>query len=129
MGDGQRGRASRGGSGDRYGQRVSAVGALEVLMSSDSGSDIDSLFQRPAWQRSAACRGQGSAMFFGSGRGAATRAMALCESCPVAGECRAAAIESGEQGVWGGTTAQQRRDRQAGRVLEDARFRSTPVAI
>ena len=129
MGERQPGRGPVGSSGDRDGQRFSVVGALEALMSSDQGSDVENLFQRPAWQKHAACRGYGSAMFFGSGRGASRRALALCESCPVAAECRAAAVAAGEQGVWGGTTAQQRRDRQAALVLDDGPYRSTPVAI
>jgi hypothetical protein len=109
---------------------VSSDRALEALMAGVHGSDIDALFKRPAWQKSAACRGQGSDIFFGSGRGAASRAMALCEGCPVAAECRAAAVATGEVGVWGGTTAQQRRDGVAPvRVVTGSRYRAPSIAI
>jgi WhiB family redox-sensing transcriptional regulator len=82
-------------------------------MSGGDWSDFAGLVKRPEWQQRAACQGVGSDIFFGTGRGAAARAMALCRECPVARECRSAALEAGEVGVWGGTTAQQRKEGQA----------------
>jgi WhiB family redox-sensing transcriptional regulator len=47
----------------------------------------------------------------GQGTGSAmTRdALRLCAACQVVEECLAHALDAGEQGIWGGTTARQRR--------------------
>jgi WhiB family redox-sensing transcriptional regulator len=86
---------------------------LEALMIGGHWSDFAGLAQRPEWHQRAACRGMGSSTFFRSGRTAARLAMAFCQICPVADQCRAAALEAGEVGVWGGTTTQQRKEGQA----------------
>ncbi len=41
---------------------------------------------------------------------AAARAVRVCHGCPVARACLAAALVADEQGIWGGTTADQRTD-------------------
>jgi WhiB family redox-sensing transcriptional regulator len=67
------------------------------------------VFNRPAWQSYAACRGQGADEWF-PGRGASTAAAkAVCERCPVQSYCLAYALEWPElKGVWGGLSEQQR---------------------
>lgn len=78
------------------------------------------------WQERAACRGIGSALFFGPdgerGRDRAVRereAMKICAGCPVRTDCLEHALRTPEDfGVWGGTgeedrAAERRRRRSA----------------
>ena len=75
-----------------------------------------------AWRDEAACIGTDPETFFpvaphGSHgkaarqhRAAINAALAICEGCPVADHCLAEAVEGGLQhGIWGGTTAEQRK--------------------
>lgn len=65
--------------------------------------------QRPAWMRSAACRGMDTSTWF-PGRGRSTRqAIETCEVCPVRSECRSWAIEHDEVGIWAGTSSATRK--------------------
>jgi WhiB family redox-sensing transcriptional regulator len=58
----------------------------------------------------AACRGLGHATFFPERGQPLDEARAICAGCLVAEECRAFASADGElAGVWGGTSAKQRR--------------------
>lgn len=75
------------------------------------------------WRAGAICRTEDPELFFPvgeehtTGRGASgpvqmqnAEAKAVCRRCPVVSECLAWAIESGQDfGVWGATTAQERR--------------------
>ncbi|MCI0386399.1 WhiB family transcriptional regulator [Streptomyces sp. CNQ085] len=67
------------------------------------------------WRESAACRGEDPELFFPIGDGGlarqqTARARAVCLGCPVMPQCRDWAVRSGEtEGVWGGTTAAERR--------------------
>lgn len=63
---------------------------------------------RPAWQAFAACRGVGPDAFFSREPAAVERAERFCQSCAVAAQCLAFAVEGGEQGRWGGTTEEGR---------------------
>ena len=49
------------------------VVALEALMRGANWPDFAGLLVRPEWHDRAACRGMGTAPFYGSGRGAAIR--------------------------------------------------------
>ena len=82
---------------------------LQVLMADGDLPCLDLLFARPAWMAHAACRG--SSVNFHPERGQDTRsAMAICARCPVREECQDYALDMGEMfGVWGGTTAKERR--------------------
>ncbi|EME16512.1 WhiB family transcriptional regulator [Rhodococcus triatomae] len=68
------------------------------------------------WQLRARCRGMDSAMFFHpEGERGPTRAWrirtakALCAQCPVIEQCRAHAVNIGEQyGIWGGMSESER---------------------
>jgi WhiB family redox-sensing transcriptional regulator len=71
------------------------------------------------WRDRAACRAEDPELFFPMGLSNATRhnqqqndlAKAVCRRCPVASACLAWALESGEgHGVWGGMTADERRE-------------------
>ena len=80
---------------------------------------LQALLGRPEWHRRAACRGVGAEVFYGGRADEIERAKALCSSCPVCAECLEAGVAGDEAGVWGGTTA---RDRRA------IRSRSAPAA-
>lgn len=65
--------------------------------------------ERPAWMADAACRGMSVHLFYPERGQDSEQAKAVCASCPVAGECRQAAIDAHEAyGVWGGLSAKTR---------------------
>ncbi len=79
---------------------------------------LAALVDRPAWMARGACRDHPEVDFFpdAPARGIAPDvglALAVCAGCPVTARCREFAEENGESGVWGGTTARQRRARSA----------------
>ncbi|MEC3995065.1 WhiB family transcriptional regulator [Actinacidiphila sp. DG2A-62] len=64
------------------------------------------------WRLQAACADEDPELFFPehSGGQQARDAKAVCATCPVEAECRAWAMQVGvEYGVWGGTSAADRR--------------------
>lgn len=73
-------------------------------------------YGRPSWQSFAACRGIDTSIFFPE-RGHHKQldlARRICSECPVKDECLEYAIsklprEQGDVGVWGGTSAKERR--------------------
>lgn len=76
-----------------------------------AGIDIGDFLSPPAWHDYAMCKLHPSISFFPL-RGEATRpAKAVCAECTVRTECAAAG--QGEVGIWGGTSARQRRRPQA----------------
>ena len=104
-------------AGGTYWERWSAVAFLTTLMEpGDQGSIV--VKPRPSWMASAACSRAGTADWFpGKGR-APTTARAVCQSCPVQTECLDYALDDENlAGVWGGTTARERKAmRASGRV-------------
>jgi WhiB family transcriptional regulator, redox-sensing transcriptional regulator len=63
-----------------------------------------------AWRARGACRDADPETFFPDPAGPADAAVAFCKNCPVAGACLAWALEAGDcHGVWGATTARERR--------------------
>jgi WhiB family redox-sensing transcriptional regulator len=71
--------------------------------------DLTEVFERPAWQQNAACRGADVSIFFPVLGESTAPAKALCGTCPVAEPCRAYAVDNpGTHGVWGGTSQGQR---------------------
>lgn len=95
---------------------------LRVLMTDGDLPCLELLFARPAWMAAAACRG--SSVNFHPDRGQDTRqAKAICARCPVREECYDYALDMGEMfGVWGGTTAKERR-----RLLRRNRFAASDL--
>jgi len=96
---------------------------VEWLISGDPADPagwLAQLLRRPWWHSEAACRSHGPSSFIiGRGANAATmnRAKAVCSRCPVTEPCLSYAMADMDlTGVWGGTTAQQRRAMRAGRV-------------
>jgi len=64
------------------------------------------------WHDLAACKGMPSDLFFPPRGGTSIPAKAICEQCAVKQECLDDALDHGlKQGVWGGTTERQRRNR------------------
>jgi len=81
---------------------------LAALMAADELAGL-ALVPRPRWMSMGACRWHPDIDFFSSS-GNQSRAKAICETCPVAAECLAYALERYEtEGVWGGTTPAERR--------------------
>jgi WhiB family transcriptional regulator, redox-sensing transcriptional regulator len=63
-----------------------------------------------AWRTRGACQTVDPETFFPAPSEPADAAIALCRSCPVQGSCLAWALQAGDlHGVWGGTTARERR--------------------
>lgn len=67
--------------------------------------------QRPGeWALSAACRGADPDIFFPERGDLAEPALVVCRRCPVRQECLDFAISNREKvGIWGGLTAEDRR--------------------
>ena len=61
------------------------------------------------WQDDAACTGAPLDVFFPRAAVDAMSALVVCAGCPVRAECLRHALDHREQGVWGGTTDEQRR--------------------
>jgi WhiB family transcriptional regulator, redox-sensing transcriptional regulator len=71
-------------------------------------------FRTVGWQRAAACLSADPELFFpvsATGRSVeqVERAKAVCRSCIVRRQCLQYAIATDEEGVWGGTTEDERR--------------------
>jgi WhiB family transcriptional regulator, redox-sensing transcriptional regulator len=64
----------------------------------------------PGWRTRGRCQTVDPETFFPAPSESAEAAVALCRTCPVRGSCLAWALEAGDlHGVWGGTTARERR--------------------
>jgi WhiB family transcriptional regulator, redox-sensing transcriptional regulator len=59
------------------------------------------------WRASAVCAGGDPAAFFDPDR--SDEARGVCAGCPVRVPCLLEALESGDEGIWGGTDEEQRR--------------------
>jgi WhiB family transcriptional regulator, redox-sensing transcriptional regulator len=63
-----------------------------------------------SWRARGSCRRQDPEKFFPAPRETSDPALALCRTCVVAGACLAWALDVGDcHGVWGATTARERR--------------------
>jgi WhiB family redox-sensing transcriptional regulator len=68
-------------------------------------------FNRPDWEQYGLCRYVGTRAFFPSdeNRGnVQARARQICHTCPVEQHCLARAMYNREEGIWGGTSTQDR---------------------
>lgn len=80
------------------------------------------------WQSQGPCRNEDPELFFPIGEVGASageqirEAKIVCGGCPVREECLTWALTCNEQGVWGGTTDNERRalKRRAGRTRRGA---------
>jgi WhiB family redox-sensing transcriptional regulator len=68
------------------------------------------------WRFDASCRDVDPEIFFpvSAKPEFAREALAICATCPVREQCLSWALEIGADGVWGGTTDEQRRDLRRG---------------
>lgn len=82
---------------------------------------LEDLIRRPSWQREGACRGESISTFVPSlGGGGFARARELCLSCAVRQECLDFALADEDViGMWGGTTAPERRKMRRGSGVVD----------
>jgi len=81
----------------------------------------------PAWRTRGACQEVDPETFFPAPSEPADTAMALCRTCPVLGSCLAWALQTGDlHGVWGGTTARERRAMAV--VWQDGQPEPVPTA-
>lgn len=67
------------------------------------------------WRDHAACRDVNPDLFFPFGTSGASllqidEAKQICRTCPVCGPCLRWALDSGDAGIWGGTTEDERRN-------------------
>jgi WhiB family redox-sensing transcriptional regulator len=76
----------------------------------DECPDLSLLAHRPCWQRQASCRGTDTDLWFPVS-GTSQAAKAVCEACPVRRLCLEYVVASSRvlQGIWAGTTEQERR--------------------
>jgi WhiB family redox-sensing transcriptional regulator len=79
----------------------------------DPSELLESLIGRPSWHERASCRGEGPVAWFPGPGADLSAAIRICGRCPVREECLKDAMSRGERadsgGIWGGTTAQERR--------------------
>ena len=87
---------------------------MEPSVSEEShGSDSPEHLPRPDWQHQAACRDHPDpdAFYSTDDDQQAELIAGYCERCPVRTECLVDALDRGDtEGIWGGTTPDQRRD-------------------
>src|SRR5689334_16635560 len=72
------------------------------------GAEPDAHVDRPRWQHNARCR-TSAIDFFATAPDAIAAAKAVCADCPVRADCLAYAIANEACGIWGGTSASERR--------------------
>lgn len=64
----------------------------------------------PDWMNDGLCAQTDPELFHPDAGGSGKPAVRICQSCPVINECLAYALEHDErEGIWGGTTGNQRR--------------------
>lgn len=86
------------------------------------------------WQNDAACAGHPEPDLFHPVPGGMTRDKAqqirdakdVCGWCPVKAECLAVAVHNGFEGIWGGTTDEQRRGMRPKRTTDRRPNQPTP---
>jgi hypothetical protein len=70
---------------------------------------LDSIIRAPAWYADAPCRGMDQRLFFPARGEPADEAREVCASCRAQEPCRAIAVDEQLDGIWGGTSAKERR--------------------
>lgn len=72
------------------------------------------------WRDKAACVGTNQAVFFPEDVGDVNHAKSICKTCPVREDCLEFALTTNEDhGVWGGTSARERRRMRRRRAIAD----------
>jgi WhiB family redox-sensing transcriptional regulator len=80
-------------------------------------SDVAEMIRRPAWMRDALCREYSHLNWIPErGDGTFDTLRSICRSCLVTDRCLAYALDNPDViGVWGGTTAKERKRLRSGR--------------
>jgi WhiB family redox-sensing transcriptional regulator len=87
-----------------------------MVQDTEDLTTVAELFGRPEWQRYGACRGQVIETFVPNKGGNFTTAREICQRCAVRQECLDFAMADEDlAGMWGGTTAPERRAMRAKR--------------
>ena len=89
-----------------------SLSEFEQVYTSPGDGDAGFEFQRPAWQSQAACRGLGPDWFYvddSRGKYDWDKITPLCRECPVHQPCYEYALVHEEDGVWAGTSRNDRR--------------------
>jgi WhiB family redox-sensing transcriptional regulator len=63
-----------------------------------------------SWTENAACKGKGHLFFEDDHLTIVRKAKAVCATCPVVDQCLVYAMDHNEFGVWGGMTANERKN-------------------
>lgn len=75
---------------------------------------MDQRIPEPEWRSQGECLRHDPELFFPNAAEDPAEALRICGTCAVAGPCLAAALDAGEcDGVWGGTTPEERRPMRA----------------
>jgi len=85
------------------------IRGLSAVVTADSGYVAAST----TWMPSGACQGEDPELFFPIGASGPalyqiTAARAVCRRCAVTRMCLTYALETGQAGIWGGTTSEER---------------------
>jgi hypothetical protein len=69
----------------------------------------DVVLSQVSWKDKALCKTKETSIFFANPKSNETNlAISICKSCPVRQDCFYESIQYGYDGVWGGSTAEQR---------------------
>lgn len=81
------------------------------------------------WKDLGNCVGRETDIFFPENdRWAEQRAKAICEDCPVRGQCLDVALHQGDVGIWGGTTERERKKIMA-RYVRPSKALDRPMQV
>lgn len=98
--------------------RDEAAMAARPLWDADEAVDVWSWIRQPSWAADAACREHPEVNFYPERGESLTPARAVCARCLVRDECLIEALETPaheDHGVWGGTSAKERREMRRSR--------------
>ena len=104
-----------------------SIASKALLQRRQDAADMD-------WRSYAACRGVEPDLFFPLGTVGASlpqieQAKQVCRTCPVSGPCLRWALDSGDAGVWGGTTDEERRRHRQSRALGESGSADNPARL
>lgn len=94
---------------------LSMTSAQRIATCGDSTRAVET----GGWWLRAACRSEPTCLFFPADDAASAPARRICARCPVREPCLTHALASQELGIWGGTTATERRYMSTSRPRRD----------
>ena len=82
----------------------------QVLRDPRLADATESRYAAAGWRARGSCLDKDPETFFPGSHEPVDAALKVCSTCPVQGSCLAAALDAGDyDGVWGGTTPEERR--------------------